>query len=104
MNAPIPERKPPLPTNGDTFLDQLADTVQGTFTRGLDLISKEWEFRRQQDLVKFQIEAEKQAAQTNVTGYPTGAGSIPSSLQAGFNPISIAIMAVAAVLLLVKWK
>jgi hypothetical protein len=102
---PIPGKKPPVPgSNSDSgFLGIVKNTVQGTFTKGLDILSDQWEFERQKDLYKLQLRMEEQAGKANITGWPTGGGvsNAPASgIAFAISPVTLGILGVAGFLLL----
>ncbi len=110
MSVPIPTRKPNVRTVADDsegFLSTIKNVVQGAFTTGLDFVSEQWEWDRQKEMMQLQLKMDQQAAQTNLTGSPTGGGSsgggtfgIP--MLAAISPVTLAILGVAGIILLKK--
>ena len=102
MSAPIPQRKPSLPSVGDGDIYQtMKDTVSGIWTAGIDIVGAQWQHDRELEMMELQYRMENQAKQANATGSPnsnTGTAYKPSL--AAISPVTLALFGLGALVLM----
>lgn len=98
--VPIPATKPNV-SSGGGFFDTIKSTLTGTFNAGLDILATQLENKQAIEMLEAQAQIERQATNTNITGNPQGVASnlqLPSL--ASMSPLTLALLAVAGVLII----